>query len=282
MKGDPIDSSDFLCYVKKVKNEKGDIVGLTETLTNVFDAEEFNEHQTFTGTDKSKLKGFRGLAFLIRKSLKYHFTESNLGLWLDVNFNCVDYSIGLYCIPCESSRHWDGNYFDEIQEDVLKFKNPSRNISLMGDFNARTGNLGDCLLLDGEVNNIESRANRDTKINSNGRLLVDLCKTTEIAILNGRIGEDKHIGEFTCVTHIGKSSVDYFLAKHCCFDSILNLSVKNFYPSLSDVHCCLVLELGCSKVSPKIESPQNATQMKRVWIEAKKKEFFGNSSFFRG
>ena len=99
-----------------------DIVGLTETLTNVFDAEEFNEDETFTGTDKSKLKGFRGLAFLIRKSLKHHFTKSNLGLWLDVNINCVDYSIGLYHIPCESSRLWDGNFFDEIQEDTLKFK----------------------------------------------------------------------------------------------------------------------------------------------------------------
>ena len=46
-----------------------DIVGLSETLTNVFDAEEFNEHETFTGTDKSKLKRLRGLAFLIRKRL---------------------------------------------------------------------------------------------------------------------------------------------------------------------------------------------------------------------
>ena len=168
-----------------------DIVGRTETLTNVFHAEEFNEHETFTGTDKSKLKCFRGPAFLIRKSLKYRFTERNLGLWLDVNFNCVDYSIGFYYIPCESSRHWDGNFFDEIQGDILKFKNPSRNILLKGDFNARTGNLDDCLLLDREINSIEPGAKRDTKINSNDRLLVDLCKTTEIAILNGRIGEDK-------------------------------------------------------------------------------------------
>ena len=192
-----------------------DLVGLTQTLTNVFDAEEFNEHEPFAGTDKSKLKGFRGLAFLRRKSLKYHFTEGNLGLWLDVNFNCVDYSIGLYYIPCESSRHWDGNYFDEIQEDILRFKNTTRNVLLLGDFNLRTGNPDDSLLLDGEINNIETRAIRDTKINSNGRLLVDLCKTTEIVFLNGKIGEDKHIGKYTCVTHNGKSSVVYFLAEHC-------------------------------------------------------------------
>ena len=109
------------CRINLKKNHwvvsANDIIGLTETLTNVFDAEEFNELETFTETDKSKLKGFRGLAFLIRKSLKYHITASNLGLWLDVKHNCVDNSIGLYYIPCESSRDWDGNYFDEIQED---------------------------------------------------------------------------------------------------------------------------------------------------------------------
>ena len=65
----------------------------------------------------------------------------------------------------------------------------------MSDVSARTRNLDDCLLLDGEINNIHSRKNGDTKINSDGKLLVDLCKTTEIAILSGRISDDKHIGE---------------------------------------------------------------------------------------
>ena len=52
---------------------------------------------------------------------------------------------------------------------------------IMGYFNARTGNLDDWVLPDSEIKNIESRAKRDTKINSNRWLLVDLCKTTEIA-----------------------------------------------------------------------------------------------------
>ena len=94
----------------------------------------------------------------------------------------------------------------------IKFKNSLRNILIRGDFNAQTGNLVDCLLLDDEINNIEARANRDTKINANGRLLIDLCKTKTIDILNGRIDEDKHIGEYTCVTHNGKRSVEYTVA----------------------------------------------------------------------
>ena len=51
---------------------------------------------------------------------------------MDLKLKCVDYSFGLYYIPCESSRHWDGNYFYEIQEDMLKKKIPSRNVLLLG------------------------------------------------------------------------------------------------------------------------------------------------------
>ena len=142
----------------------------------------------------------------------------------------------------------------------------------MGDFNARTGLLDDCIQLDGEINYVVPRANKDTKINTNGRLLIDLCKTTEIAILNGRIGEDKHVGAYTCVTHNGKSSIDYILAEHSCIDSILNLSVKNFDPCLSDVHCCLVLELEYRKLSP-IAEPNPRKQVKRIWNGVKAVEF---------
>ena len=150
------------------------------------------------------MKGFRGLAFLVRKNMPPQFTETSLGLWLYISVNSFDYSIGLCYIPCESSRHWDVYIFDELQEDVLKYKNLSRNILLMGDFNARTGRLDDSIQLDGETNHIELRANKDEKINTIGRFLVDLCKTTETAIVNSRIGQDKSHGEYTSITHNGK------------------------------------------------------------------------------
>ena len=36
-----------------------------------------------------------------------------------------------------------------MQEDMPKYKNPSRSFLLLGDFNARTATLDDCLQLDG-------------------------------------------------------------------------------------------------------------------------------------
>ena len=79
------------------------------------------------------------------------FTESNIRSWLH---NCVYYSIGLYYIPSESWRHWDGYFIDEIQEDSPKYKNLLRNFVLIGDFNAPTGTQDDSLQPEVEINHI--------------------------------------------------------------------------------------------------------------------------------
>ena len=71
-----------------------DTVDFLETLPIVFHNEEITEPETFTGVDKSNLRGFQGLAFPIRKSLKYYFTENNLRLCLNIKLNYIDYSIG--------------------------------------------------------------------------------------------------------------------------------------------------------------------------------------------
>lgn len=47
-------------------------------------------------------------------------------------------------------------------------------------------------------------------------VLLDVCKTTNILIVNGRLFHDRGVGQWTC-TYNGESTVDYFL-----------LSIKNF------------------------------------------------------
>ena len=69
---------------------------------------------------------------------------------------------------------------------------------VMGDFNARTGTVQDCIDIDSEGLEASERTNKDSKINTNGRSLIDVCKTTDMLILNGRSGEDRGVGNFTC------------------------------------------------------------------------------------
>ena len=109
-------------------------------------------------------------------------------------------------VPGECSRHLDVENFDKIQNDVLNFKNCDSNIILLGDFNARTVVSEEFVELDNEHNETPFRGNRDKITNTNGRFQLDLCKTTEMRIVNGRIGSDKGIEEFTCKTHNGKKS----------------------------------------------------------------------------
>jgi hypothetical protein len=53
------------------------------------------------------------------------------------------------------------------------------------------------------------RTNEDKAINQYVRILLNLCKYNNVFILNGRIGEDKDIGKFTC-KNVGV--VDYIIA----------------------------------------------------------------------
>ena len=117
-------------------------------------------------------------------------------------------------------------------------------VFLMGDFNARTGEMSDYILLDDEVSALPERKNKDRKVNNNGRQLVNLCKITDLVIVNGRTGFDRS-GEYTCLNYNGSSVVDYMIVDQAMFDQICDFKVETFDPSLSDMHCALhcVIEL---------------------------------------
>jgi hypothetical protein len=78
------------------------------------------------------------------------------------------------------------------------------------------------------------RANEDKVINQYVRKLLDVCKYNDVFILNGRIGEDKDIGKFTC-KNVGV--VDYIIASPEYLKHITNFQVLKFSKLHSDVHC---------------------------------------------
>ena len=46
--------------------------------------------------------------------------------------------------------------------------------------------------------------NKDLIMNSNGRKLIELCQFIDVNIVNGRVGKDSTIGEYTCHKYNGK------------------------------------------------------------------------------
>ena len=156
-----------------------DVVGLVGTLLNNFDKTYYDSFDIYTGKDEIKLKGFHGMALMVKKTLQHKFVESGSGLWVEITNANLCYDIGLFYMPCENSKYWHQELFDSIEEEVTQHRYANENVFILGDFNARTGLLPDFVSIDEDDSQFRSRANADKKVNNNGRSLVDLCKTCD-------------------------------------------------------------------------------------------------------
>ena len=75
-----------------------------------------------------------------------------------------------------------------------------------------------------------TRSNQDKTINTNGRQLLDVCKMTNLRILNGRVGDDAGIGATTCHKYNGCSTVDLVLCSPPLIPTINHFSVLPQHP----------------------------------------------------
>ena len=144
----------------------------------------------------------------------------------------------VYVPPIDSSYNGiKQDIFDIIELEYSKCAN-NHNIFLCGDFNARTSTLPDIITDEFTAfnggqpkfacSNIladSHRYNMDTKANTSGELLLELCKHTGLIIANGRIYQDKHRGSFTYYNRNGKSVIDYMLFDQNCYNIITNFAV---------------------------------------------------------
>ena len=134
--------------------------------------------------------------------------------WIVLDKNYFGFTEDLYiCLVyfppnCSTYTHGlDYDIFECIQKDLIRFQNRGK-ILLCGDFNARVSNEPDYIsnesnqfitvnsdyLLDQEI---LSRKNKDTILDSRGRDLIDLCISNQLRLLNGRVMGDM-FGNYTC------------------------------------------------------------------------------------
>jgi len=148
--------------------------------------------------------------------------------------------------------------------------------SLRTLFNARTGIENDTIAPDKfdiefgiETNENNSlRNSQDKVINKRGENLLDLCKSLNFQIANGRkIGDP--FGNFTCLKWNGNSVVDYLVTSKNIFNQIPTFTIGPFLPMLSD-HCPLLYSL---------EIPRGLEEVRRdepLLKEAPKKFLWSN------
>ena len=183
----------------------------------------------------------------------------------------------VYIVP-EGSTYLKYDEFNLLYQQIPEVPDDSE-IALCGDFNARTGvtpdfdlhfygsyaGLNELLPADDRsVNhlisvlwqrNVLTRASKDkTIINRHGIHLLELCKSTGMLILNGRLGRDKDIGEFTRDDTTGKSVVDYVISTPKLFKVVQDFRVHDKFPE-SD-HRPLSLSLFTARTMPKCKVTQ--------------------------
>ena len=123
------------------------------------------------------------------------------------------------------------SFFNRIYQNI----NHLVKLFVTGGFNSRTADEPDFLLHDYSLNvgvnknlrdnEIPLRKSRDIILDNYGRRLLDLCKSTNLLIANGRLGDDKNIVEFTCVTSRRRSVVDYILLSLYDFYCVSHFSI---------------------------------------------------------
>ena len=135
-------------------------------------------------------------------------------------------------------------------------------VMMIGDFNARTAELRDfteedeflseMFHFDEETSEIifpsniallkipVQRKSRDCHTNNHGYKLVDLCKNNNLFILNGLLGNDRQIGQFTFRQ---VSVIDYTLASGELLQNINKFEIVERSSLFSDGHSLINLSL---------------------------------------
>ena len=211
--------------------------------------------------------GIYGICVLVKEQLApfvkvLNDCASECVLWMKIDklVYGTEVIIGATYIPHEGSPYYDESVFDTLLNDIVDL-NAVHDcpISLVGDFNSRTGELTDFITMDNSIaeqtgvdfgeNDIfnsyqflrdvgqpTERVNLDKTVNSNGKKLIEFCKATDLKLVNSRYGDDRGIGEFTCYNN-GKSAIDYAIVSPVLMPNISGFAIDTFCKCLSDTHC---------------------------------------------
>ena len=263
---------------------------------------DFTTYNLENRTTTYPLPGIHGLHVYISNHIAETCTQvsdndfyCNLVIWIKVA-KC--FILGALYIPYEGSKYHNNTIYDDLSLDICNIKSKyDMPILLMGDFNSRTSNANDIMMIESQDNILDAsifkypdiintlnslgmpvtRANKDTKINNNGRRLIEMCKLQELCFLNGRVGLDRNIGNLTCGD---ASTIDYMLCTPDLLHKISHCEVDGFCFMMSDKHNPIQLSIKMEesitqedKSSKGIETSAKECITKCKWDDSKKEEF---------
>jgi hypothetical protein len=177
------------------------------------------------------------------------------------------------------------SFFDTIEQFVRKYVELG-SVLIMGDLNARCGEANDFLnVTDFEkyINvisngdscehsfNLPNRFTMDQTVNTSGKKLLELCHSSPIKIVNGRLGDDAGIGSFTFVSDKGCSLIDYALCSYNLFSIIQDFIVHDF--QTCSTHAPIEIKFSVDKYCNEQYEHVYMSNEKLVWNDEKISDF---------
>jgi exonuclease III len=164
-------------------------------------------------------------------------------------------------IPPSNSVYYnlvDTDFFEILGENIREFSTLGK-ISVMGDMNARCGKKSDIIqsssdfdsfihVLENDdsesiLQNLPERQTMDHVVNASGNKLIELCISTDLKIVNGRVPSDQH-GSFTYLSNNGNSLIDYALISYELFPFVNSFVVHDLTSFSSHRPINLILNLN--------------------------------------
>ena len=229
----------------------------------------------------------KGIVVFVKEDKKNLFspviTDNEDAIWIkmkkEISGEGQDIFIGT-CYLNPSSGQQNDQKIAKLSEDVVKLQDKGM-VIIQGDLNARTGGLEDAVTPDKsdeifEINFRQPPPNRnsqDDKLDPRGQELLDMCKSLDINIVNGRKTGDP-FGKYTCIKYNGNSIVDYVITSPTVYDKISLFKVGEFLPWLSD-HCPLYYTIeiskGCTNMGK--ECKKSKAPKRYIWSEESKAKY---------
>ena len=209
------------------------------------------------------------------------------------------YLLCVYMRPEYSSRadlDVDNDIYELVEQQIAKVSELG-DVMCMGDFNARVAEKMECYIENDSadsdvfdyiyspdhafkendfiVNNMSiKRNNVDKNVNSYGGKLLLMCYSCNLAILNGRAGNDRGIGEYTFMNHRGVSANDYVLCDKNTLYKVCQFEIGQ--PNCFSDHMVVSFELGVNFDLDTVDNDREQSRPSRIyvkWEEGKKGDY---------
>ena len=136
-------------------------------------------------------------------------------------------------------------YFELLEAGIRKYSAFGK-VGFVGDLNARCRLRSDIIenshyfdkfihvidaADDSQISpvHIPDRSSMDVVCNASGIKLLDICCSTDLKIVNGRVGDDTGIGQYTLMSANGQSLIDYAVMSQDIFPVITNFVVHELH-----------------------------------------------------